>query len=1037
MTLGTTHKCVTPNLKMYGALLQFKESIVVNNCASHDPYSFPKVASWKLDGVSGGDCYSWDGIECDKDSGHVIGLDLSGSCLHGSINTNSSLFSLVHLQNLNMAFNDFNNSNIDNLSMLKHLNLSNSSFSGQIPSQISGLSNLVSLDLSFNIDSSYQRLLKLTSPNFSSLLPNLTRIEKLHLSYVDMSSIVPSVSNNFSSLTSLHLDDCGLLGEFPPGILQLPNLKFLSVQCNEYLTGHLANFERNSTLEAIHLGETSFSGELPTSIGNLNSLNELEICSCNFSGLLPFSLGNISHLKVLDLTNNSFRGEVPSSLENLCQLTYLSLCHNNFSGSNFPRFGELNKLKYLIICNFNLNCRIPYLANLTQLGFLRLSSNQLTGQIPSWLMNLTQLIHLDLSFNKLHGPIPSSVIRLKNLEFLHLFQNHLSGTVELDMFAKLKNLTKLHLSLNHITFLSKTSPNTTVQKFKHIGLASCNLSEFPDFLREQDELEFVDLAYNHIHGLVPKWMWNTSKENLGLNSLYALDLSHNHLSGTLPPCLGNFSSFLSILNLRSNNFHGMIPQDGLPRSLANCAKLEFLILGNNRLRDVFPYWLRKLPELKVLILRSNRFHGDMGSPATNFEFKLRILDLSYNNFRGKLPLRYFKNWIAMKNVPEEHLTYMQAIATISLLGFALNENYDYSMTITNKGVKTVYAKILDFFTAVDLSCNKFDGEISEVVGNLKVLHLLNLSNNFLTDRIPSSLGDFHQLESLDLSRNKLSGEIPQQLIELIFLEFFNVSYNNLTGPIPQGKQFNTFQMSSFEGNLGLCGDQITRKCGDSKSIAPPSIFEDDHGSKSPFDYNWKAILLGENPGKFDAKSDEVIFLGYSINSRAYRVYNKRTKTVMESINMVIDDTIFEKGIDDDSVVEIHKKNEDSNECLARYSDADWAECIDDRKSTTGGCFYIGNNLVSWMSKKQNSVSLSTAEAEYIAVMSPFKCSALKGSNSKGKEQIIDVDEPSPRSKRTRFSTEVYDLDLFRSYAAFQNYRNYFLGAPLLVERAID
>ena len=55
----------------------------------------------------------------------------------------------------------------------------------------------------------------------------------------------------------------------------------------------------------------------------------------------------------------------------------------------------------------------------------------------------------------------------------------------------------------------------------------------------------------------------------------------------------------------------------------------------------------------------------------------------------------------------------------------------------------------------------------------------------------------------------------------------------------------------------------------------------------------------ENPRKFDAKSDEGIFLGYSTNSRAYRVYNKRTKTVMESINVVIDDTIFEKGIDND------------------------------------------------------------------------------------------------------------------------------------------
>ena len=55
----------------------------------------------------------------------------------------------------------------------------------------------------------------------------------------------------------------------------------------------------------------------------------------------------------------------------------------------------------------------------------------------------------------------------------------------------------------------------------------------------------------------------------------------------------------------------------------------------------------------------------------------------------------------------------------------------------------------------------------------------------------------------------------------------------------------------------------------------------------------------ENLDKFDAKSDEGIFLGYSTNSRAYRVYNKRTKTVMKSINVVIDDTISEKDIDDD------------------------------------------------------------------------------------------------------------------------------------------
>jgi len=58
---------------------------------------------------------------------------------------------------------------------------------------------------------------------------------------------------------------------------------------------------------------------------------------------------------------------------------------------------------------------------------------------------------------------------------------------------------------------------------------------------------------------------------------------------------------------------------------------------------------------------------------------------------------------------------------------------------------------------------------------------------------------------------------------------------------------------------------------------------------------------------------------------------------------------------------------DSNDYLARYSDADWAGCVDDKKSTSGGCFYLRNNLVSWMSKKQNSVSLLIVEAEYIVV----------------------------------------------------------------------
>ncbi|TYJ46831.1 hypothetical protein E1A91_A02G145400v1 [Gossypium mustelinum] len=67
--------------------------------------AYSKVDNWDPQSV---DCCSWAGIECDQNTGLVIGLDLTSSCLYGSINSSSTLFRHLHLQKLSLPINDFN-----------------------------------------------------------------------------------------------------------------------------------------------------------------------------------------------------------------------------------------------------------------------------------------------------------------------------------------------------------------------------------------------------------------------------------------------------------------------------------------------------------------------------------------------------------------------------------------------------------------------------------------------------------------------------------------------------------------------------------------------------------------------------------------------------------------------------------------------------------------------------------------------------------------------------------------------------------------
>ncbi|XP_059654527.1 putative receptor like protein 25 [Cornus florida] len=71
----------------------------------------------------------------------------------------------------------------------------------------------------------------------------------------------------------------------------------------------------------------------------------------------------------------------------------------------------------------------------------------------------------------------------------------------------------------------------------------------------------------------------------------------------------------------------------------------------------------------------------------------------------------------------------------------------------------------------------------------------------------------------------------------MFLAFFNVSFNHLRGPIPQGRQFDTFPNNSYEGNLGLCRDPLSKRCENSDALQPPPVpSKFKHG-----DHSWLAI----------------------------------------------------------------------------------------------------------------------------------------------------------------------------------------------------
>ncbi|KAH9745305.1 Receptor-like protein 7 [Citrus sinensis] len=819
-----------------------------------------------------------------------------------------------------------------NLSSLISLSLSESFLHGEIPTEIFQLPNLRLLELAYNSNLTghlpeFQKnnsleLLNVAFSGFSGKIPNsidnLKSLSHLYLPRCYFSGKIPPSLGNLTKLAHLFLWGNGFSGELPTSIGNLASLEILAISSCNFSGEVPASSIRNLTqLTALIIGKNNFSSLSSRSlswIADLKKLTILDLESSKLVGEVPPALMNLTQLTQLSLAfNHQLTGPIPYWLMNLNKLSLLSFRGSKLSG------------------------HIPIeISNLTQLQILYFAANQLEGSIPSSFFELKNLVELELAGNNLSGilDINKFLFNMKSLEVLVLSSNKLSLLTDTTVNTYPKNfsviglrscnlsefphflynqklLDSLNLSSNRIAgqvpgwFLN----NVSVDGFDYLNLSHNLLTGFGQVLPWAYMIT-LDLSFNKLRGPLPipvpafTSSYLVSNNQLtgeippsicSLNRLYALDLSHNNLSGMLPGCLGNSSVQLLVLKLQGNKFHGFIPetfskgtnlrmidfngnllQGRVPKSLANCVKLKFLNLGDNQITDFFPSWLGTLPELEVLILKSNNFHGVIEEPKACFEFvKLRIIDLSHNRFAGNLPSKHFECWNAMKDVNANNLTYLQdrllgpvSYPALTYYGFS----YD-SLTLSNKGTELEYEKLSNLITAIILSNNSFVGKIPTSIANLKGLRTLNLSNNNLQGHIPPTLGNLIVIESLDLSNNKLSGQIPQQLGELTTLEVFDVSDNLLTGPIPQGKQFNTFGKGSFDGNPGLCGQPLSKKC-DNSATPPP---EEDPRSESLFAFGWKTVLIGYASGTVIG-----VVLGHIFSTRKYewlaKTFRLRPKT---------------------------------------------------------------------------------------------------------------------------------------------------------------
>ncbi|CAN1300623.1 Receptor-like protein 52 [Linum perenne] len=779
-------------------------------------------------------------------------LRLDGVDLSRTINNKSWSTLPADLQELSLRNCNFTGKlpdSIHNLASLEELHLDNCIFHGVIPSSINTLTELRSLSLSGNnfsgpllllASSSNIQYLGFSSNNFNVVGLDLSMsfigggingsssIFHLRQAYNDMfSSLFPFGFGNLSSLTHLNLSRAGFGGPIPEhDISRFEKLVSLDLtSSNRDSSVDMEKLVKNLTqLKVLRLDDV----DLSRTINNKSwstlpaDLQELSLKGCQFHGRFPNRVFLNPNLRIVEVRNNSLiTGTLPEFPIGNNLLQVIDLSDTKFSGKLPDSIHNLASLEELHLDNCMFHGVISSSINtLTELQYLGLSGNNFSGSIPLSYDKFQDLVSLDLSNNNLGGNIPPSLFSLPNLDVLALSSNQLEGQLEV-FHNSSSELRQIDLSHNKLQgHLPMSIFNTRTLEYLSVAFNNNIKGYIPPSICYMKDLEILDLSTNHINGFIPPCLTS-------LPYLHVLSLRDNQLTGMLP---GGFAPTCTLrtFDVNQNHLNGE-----LSKSLGLCKDLEVVDAGKNYLTGKFPLWLENLPLLRILILHSNHFGGTIESKNSSGFPLLQIFDVSSNKFVGRLPLGWFTSWKEMmkQSTPPEYP------------GISHYSYYQDSITVTDKGIEREYGKILTSFVLIDVSNNKFTGEIPEAIARLESIHLLNLSNNHFTGHIPVSFGQLSQLESLDLSSNNLSGNIPPQLTKLTFMSKLNLSHNSLTGEIPRGFQFENFEPESYEGNPGLCGKPLPKSCYNVKST-PLSSKPDDEDEGGHGFIDWEYYRLG-------------------------------------------------------------------------------------------------------------------------------------------------------------------------------------------------